>query len=83
MPWKIADVASHMKGLTPKQEERWVSIANSARAQCIKDGGKESECDGKAIRIANSAMKESVMEKWLEGQPAEVQDKFANLQAEK
>ena len=54
MPWKTSDVDSHKKGLTDAQKKKWVSIANSALASCIKGGGSDATCAPKAIRIANS-----------------------------
>lgn len=30
MPWKTADVESHVKGLSAKQKRIWVGVANSA-----------------------------------------------------
>src|SRR4051812_17934930 len=53
MPWTIADVDSHKKGLSAAQKKRWVAIANSALARCQKNNG--SNCEGGAIRQANSA----------------------------
>jgi len=52
MPWTIGDVDSHKKGLTPAQKKKWVSIANGVLDSCQKSKG--SDCEGKAIRIANS-----------------------------
>ena len=54
MPFDINDVEKHRKGLGKKQKARWVKIANNALRTCIAEGKKESECDGRAIRIANS-----------------------------
>lgn len=56
MPFKISDVERFKKGLTKKQKERWISIANSVLEKCIKDGGTTSTCDGSAIRQANGAV---------------------------
>ena len=53
MPWKTSDVEGHIKGLTDTQKSAWVSIANSVLKSCVADGGKQSACEGKAIRIAN------------------------------
>jgi uncharacterized protein YdaT len=55
MPWQVKDVESKIKGLSDKQKEAWVSIANAALAECKKSGGKD--CEGKAIRIANAKAK--------------------------
>lgn len=52
MPWTVADVEKHKKGLTPEQKKKWVGIANGVLADCNKSGG--SDCEGKAIRVANS-----------------------------
>lgn len=60
MPWKKDDVEKHKKGLNAKQKEKWVSVANSVRAECIKNGGNEKDCDAKAIRTANSQIKNNV-----------------------
>lgn len=83
MPWKIEDVEKHRKGLTDKQKKQWIDTANSVRLKCINDGGDENTCDAKAIRIANGSFEEGAMEKWLENQTTEVQEKFNQLLAEK
>lgn len=57
MPWSPRDALKHKKGLTPAQQKKWASIANSVLAQCQKDG--DSDCEGKAIRIANSQVAKS------------------------
>lgn len=60
MPWtKDSDLEGYKKGMTEKQKEQWVAVANSAREACIKDGGDTDECDAKAIRMANGVTKES------------------------
>jgi len=62
MPWTVGDVDRHKKGLTTEQKKKWVSIANGVLKQCQEEGG--SDCEGKAIRIANSKFSmEEVMEK--------------------
>jgi hypothetical protein len=61
MPWTVADVERHKKGLTPTQKKKWVKIANGVLKKCQADGG--SDCEGKAIRIANSKFAEEIMEK--------------------
>lgn len=57
MPWTIDDVDRHKKGLSKKQKERWVAIANSV----LSSDGDE----GKAIRIAN--VKSVQEDYWSEG----------------
>jgi uncharacterized protein YdaT len=52
MPWTVADVDRHKKGLSAEQKKKWVSIANAV----LKDTGDE----GRAIRIANSKVNEDV-----------------------
>jgi hypothetical protein len=53
MPWTAKDADAHVKGLSAKQKRAWAQVANSALAQCQKDGG--SNCDATAIRQANAA----------------------------
>jgi hypothetical protein len=55
MPWTKDNVEKHKKGLTDKQKETWVKVANSARNRCMEKGGSEKECDASAIRQANKA----------------------------
>lgn len=52
MPWTVADVDRHIKGLTDHQKTVWVAVANNALARCQRQGGKN--CDATAIRMANS-----------------------------
>jgi hypothetical protein len=54
MPWTPDDAKRHKKGLTPKQARQWSKVANSALAAC-QDAG-ESDCEGRAIRQANSVV---------------------------
>lgn len=55
MPWSVGDVSSHTKkAKTEAQKKKWVSVANSVLKQCLADGGTTKDCEGKAIRIANS-----------------------------
>jgi len=57
MPWTVADVASKTKkAKTTAQKKKWVSIANGVLKDCQAKGG--SDCEGKAIRIANSKFSE-------------------------
>lgn len=59
MPWSSKDAKSHTKKAdSPEKQKKWADIANNVRSQCLKDGGDESECDAKAIRVANSKMDE-------------------------
>lgn len=59
MPWTAADAKSHVKGLTPKEARQWSHVANAALAACLKKGGSQSECEGSAIRQANSVVSKS------------------------
>jgi len=54
MPWTIADVEKHKKGLSDAQKRRWVSVANSVLSRCLAGGGAKSACEASAIRQANS-----------------------------
>lgn len=50
MPWKMSDAISHTKrASTPAKARQWASVANSI----LQQSGNE----GKAVRIANSAVK--------------------------
>ncbi len=51
MPWTAADADKHIKGLSGEQQAAWAKIANKALADC----GSGSDCEGKAIRVANAA----------------------------
>ena len=57
MPWQASDAKRHKAGLTPKQARQWASVANDALSRCEKAG--ESDCEGRAIRQANSAVDKS------------------------
>ena len=57
MPWESKDVESHIKGLTPTQEKAWIKVANGVLAKCSAQGGDSKECEGRAIRIANTMAK--------------------------
>lgn len=45
------------KGLSAKGKQKWVAIANTALQQCKADGG--ADCEGRAVRIANSRVTEA------------------------
>ncbi len=53
MPWYKADVESHKKGLTDKEQEAWVKIANRSLKLCLDGGGTDQTCSPRAIRTAN------------------------------
>jgi uncharacterized protein YdaT len=59
MPWTVKDVDSKKKGLTPAQKKKWVKIANGVLKDCQAKKGKN--CEGKAIKIANSKFGERTM----------------------
>jgi hypothetical protein len=52
MPWTASDAKRFKKGLTSSQAKKWAEIANGALRSCQARGG--SDCEGSAIRIANS-----------------------------
>jgi hypothetical protein len=58
MPWTAADAKRHVKGLTPKQARQWSHVANAALSRC-QDAG-ESDCEGRAIRQANSVVSKEI-----------------------
>ena len=60
MPWTTEDVEKHMKGLSAKAKKTWVNVANSALATCQEKGGED--CEGSAIRQANSVAKKQMEE---------------------
>lgn len=53
MPWSEKDTERFKKGLSDEGKKKWVSTANSVLSDCMKKGGSEEECAGKAVRIAN------------------------------
>ncbi|MFA5049190.1 MAG: DUF2213 domain-containing protein [Patescibacteria group bacterium] len=61
MPFTIGDVKKHKKGLTSKQEEQWVAIANSILSRCISKGGTDATCASSAIRQANGVVGNSII----------------------
>ena len=52
MPWDASDANKHKKGLSKKQRKKWAAIANGALASCRESSGED--CEGRAVRIANS-----------------------------
>jgi hypothetical protein len=52
MPWTASDAKRFKKGLTSAQAAKWAKIANGVLRSCQRQGS--SDCEGKAIRIANS-----------------------------
>lgn len=60
MPWTVEDVKKHKKGLTPKQEQQWVAVANSILQKCKDNGGTDETCAPSAIRQANGVVDNNV-----------------------
>ncbi len=58
MPWQVKDVDKFKKGLTDKEKEKWVKIANKTLDQCLKKKGNKIECEASAIKIANGQFSE-------------------------
>ena len=63
MPWGKNDVESHNKGLSDKQKEVWVKVANSALKRCESEGGED--CDASAIKQANAAVSRMDASKYI------------------
>jgi len=59
MPWTPGDgPARHTKKAnSPAKKKQWSATANAVRAKAMASGASEEEADGKAIRIANAAVK--------------------------
>ena len=60
MPWKVSEVDSHKKGLTPKQKRQWAHIANSMYQSCMDKGGSDETCAPRAIRAANGSVSKAM-----------------------
>jgi len=58
MPWNTNEVDGFKKGLSKKQKKKWVAIANGVLESCKEDNGKD--CEGKAVRIANSKFEKNL-----------------------
>jgi hypothetical protein len=56
MPWSVADVDKFKKGLSDSEKKKWVNVANSVLEKCLKNGGKQDECEASAIRQANGSV---------------------------
>ncbi len=56
MPWTVADVDRHIKGLGPEQKRQWVHVANTALKKCLTEGGEARQCEASAVRQANSVV---------------------------
>jgi hypothetical protein len=60
MPWDVGEVDQFKKGLTETQKRRWIEVANSALAACLKEGGED--CEASAIKQANAVIEEAAHE---------------------
>jgi len=60
MPWTKDDVDGFKQGLTSRQKDQWVAVANDALKTCIADGGKD--CEASAIKQANGVVEEAMHE---------------------
>ncbi len=59
MPWTANDAPRHTKKAnTAAKKSKWAKIANSVLSDCLKAGGSQKTCEGKAVRIANSKLEE-------------------------
>ena len=59
MPWTVANVDEHNKGLSDQKKRQWVTVANKALAACMKDDGEQDTCEASAIKQANEAVSQS------------------------
>ena len=55
MPWTARDAPSTVK--SPAKRKKWAEIANAVLADCMEDGGKESECAAQAKIVASTSVK--------------------------
>jgi len=84
MPWTKDDVDSHKGGLTDKQKELWVKVANAELDKCVSKGGNDKVCAPKAIRIANSVVDGMKENEWeSEEYQRRLSDEFQKLAEEK
>ena len=51
------DLPDHVMKMPMAKKKKWVSIWNATHAACVKDGGGDKECEGKAFRYANGVLK--------------------------
>jgi hypothetical protein len=59
VPWTAKDASAHTKKAdTEAKKRKWAAIANATLESCQKSGG--GDCEGKAIRVANSKMSEEI-----------------------
>lgn len=65
MPWTVDKVEEHKSGLDQAGKEKWVEVANSALASCLKDGKDQKYCEGYAIRVASGATEAKAMELYI------------------
>ena len=54
MPWTTETMQKHRAGLSMSQRRKWCRIANGILSKCISNGGDDTSCSPKAIKIANS-----------------------------
>lgn len=55
------DLPSNVEELPIKKRKKWVATWNSVYKTCMDDDGKKKDCEGKAFRIANGTIEESMM----------------------
>jgi len=57
MPWTARDATRHTeKADTPHKQKRWAEVANDALSRCLDEGRSQEECEGSAVRQANSVI---------------------------
>jgi len=82
--WKPADATEHTQAAdTPEKKRQWASTANSVRKDCLDAISGEptdaqvSNCEGKAVRIANAAIKKGKKEAIMDHRSKQVQDELS------
>jgi hypothetical protein len=69
MPWAPKDAPRFTKAAnTAKKRKQWAEVANSVLSRCLKAGGSQKECEGKAIQQASGVIKGETEKARGEGQ---------------
>ena len=52
--FNAGDAKRHKKGLSSSQTKKWATIATNVFKTCLDAGKNAKDCEGMAIRVANS-----------------------------